>query len=120
MSRSGDMPRTGPVAKRTPREIREGIGTPPAPPRPGEANGEVSSHCRSCAVPIIWAVTPAGRPVPVDSEPVSYRGNIRLDSQPDGLPLACIIPAMYCFGRHDLRLAHFVTCPEADKWRRRR
>jgi hypothetical protein len=124
MNRHGNVSTTYSGATRTPRKLREAIGIPPWQ-LDGSKNvpGPTHSHgrCRSCDAPIIWAVTPAGRPMPVNSEPVPYRGNIRLEVQPDGRPpLACAIPVMYCFGRRDLYLSHFVDCPEADKWRHKR
>jgi hypothetical protein len=75
--------------------------------------------CRSCAAPVIWAVTEAGRPMPVDAEPAPD-GTVRLEDRGGPQPLARVVPAAKRFGVTGLRKSHFATCPEAGAWRRRR
>ena len=78
-------------------------------------------RCRSCKAPIRWAVTEAGRPIPLDLEPVDA-GNVRLDDArvPGGAPIAVIV---FSEDREafagELYLSHFATCPYAQEHRRR-
>lgn len=62
---------------------------------PGGGRGK----CRSCGAPIIWFKTSAGKNIPVNAETV-LDGDYTLE-----LP------------RH---VAHFATCPEAAKFRKKR
>lgn len=82
--------------------------------------------CRSCHAPVIWAVTILGKAMPVDAEP-SANGNLALEWRERGSglpggapPLARVVSEHLRFGRADLRTSHFVTCPQAGKWRRRK
>jgi hypothetical protein len=78
--------------------------------------------CRSCGAAIVWALTASGRLMPVDANPAKG-GNVRLST--DALhdhqyvatvvgPLEALIPA----DSQPLHVAHFVTCPDSDRWRR--
>lgn len=74
-----------------------------------------SAACRSCGAAVVWAVTDAGKRMPIDPEPVVV-GNLILD-QRDGQyrvrsapPVATPLPKRW--------VSHFATCPQADKWRR--
>jgi hypothetical protein len=79
------------------------------------------SACRSCHAPVIWAVTAAGKRMPVDAEPVDG-GNVLLDQRQDP-PLATVVGKQVqagLFGDDGPRFAsHYVTCPDADQWRKR-
>lgn len=77
-----------------------------------------TEQCRSCPAQIIWAVTERDKPMPVDAEP-SLEGTVLLEQTGSRL-VARVLPAHRAFGRRDLRKSHFVTCPQADQWRRRR
>lgn len=71
----------------------------------------LTSTCRSCGAPIIWAHTPNGKSMPLDAEP-DPTGNIVLD---DGT--ARVEPNQTLTGtRHT---SHFATCPHAETWRKR-
>jgi hypothetical protein len=74
--------------------------------------------CRSCAAPIIWTVTAAGKPMPVDAEPAAG-GNLALEVDDKGTVRSRVVAPHLTFGRKDLRLSHFARCPDAAKWRRR-
>ncbi|KXK63379.1 hypothetical protein AWW66_03435 [Micromonospora rosaria] len=74
--------------------------------------------CRSCPTQIIWAVTERGRDMPVDAEPAA-NGNVALSTNDKGQVVARIVKPHLAFGRKDLRLPHFVRCPQADRWRQR-
>ena len=78
-----------------------------------------TEQCRTCQSPIIWTTTTNGRDMPVDAEPAPG-GNIALTFDEVRQPQARIVAAHLAFGRTDLRLSHFVKCPQAPKWRQRR
>lgn len=63
------------------------------------APGGGSSKCRSCGAPIVWFKTSAGKKIPVDA------ATVEPEDQQLQLP------------RH---VSHFATCPDADKFRRKR
>lgn len=68
------------------------------------------SACRSCNAEIIWAVTEAGRRIPLDAEPVKsdeLRGLFVLYDGPERV--ARTVPPVY--------RTHFATCPNADQHR---
>jgi len=90
------------------------------------------NRCRRCKAPIAWARTsPAGRPIPLDPEPVA-RGNVAivghaerdLMDTPAGHELVVLVlgATMLATLPPDTRLyrSHFATCPYADAFRRRR
>ncbi|MEU5939392.1 hypothetical protein ABZ807_09395 [Micromonospora sp. NPDC047548] len=77
-----------------------------------------TEQCRTCQAPIIWAVTDRDKDMPVDAQP-SDKGNVALSVDDKGRVRARVVPAHLAFGRKDLRLSHFVGCPDAPKWRRR-
>ena len=69
------------------------------------------SKCRSCGAPIEWAVTDAGKMIPLDADPVP-EGNLVVEA---GKSRARTVddPGVV-FWR-----THFATCPNADEHRRR-
>lgn len=77
--------------------------------------------CRSCHQPIVWAITNnAQKSIPVDAECVAD-GNVKLQYRSPVLPpTAEVVPKKHRLGRDDLRMSHFVTCPQADSWRTRK
>jgi len=71
--------------------------------------------CRSCQAPIIWAVTMAGKTMPIDSVPVSD-GGVLLEPRSGGKPpFAHVLSVAQRFGRTGLRASHFATCPHAGQ-----
>lgn len=74
--------------------------------------------CRACGAAIIFGRTNAGKAIPLDAEP-STDGNVILDS--DGM--AFILGRDAATAEHakgtELRVAHFVTCPDAARFRKR-
>lgn len=73
-----------------------------------------TAQCRSCGKEIVWTETEKGKRMPVDVEP-SHLGTFSL--VPDGE----VIRAFWAKPGtdSDLRVSHFVTCPDADKFRRK-
>ncbi|MFL5381277.1 MAG: hypothetical protein ACJ8GN_02000 [Longimicrobiaceae bacterium] len=78
-------------------------------------------RCASCSAPVIWAVTPAGKRMPVDVQ-LSIAGNLVLCYEVDqlGRPVSGqqVIPAPpdYAGPRW---ASHFASCPQAALWQRR-
>ena len=73
-----------------------------------------ASKCRSCGAAILWAYTPSLRRMPVDAEPVDD-GTLALTPYDGQLKVEVV-------GVHPSEpryRAHFVTCPDAEGWRRR-
>jgi hypothetical protein len=78
--------------------------------------------CKSatCGARIIWAVTVHGELMPVDADP-DPDGNLELVPEPrypdSRMPNVIVHeqPTLWAGTRWH---AHFVTCPEADKWRK--
>lgn len=78
-------------------------------------------NCGSCDAPIIWAVSARSlKPMPVDAEPTKGANVALRDRGVDVPPLATVLAVAKQFGRTNLRLSHFATCPQAGQWRRRR
>lgn len=80
-------------------------------------SGFAVEHCRTCNMPIIWAVTNRLRDMPVDAES-SPDGNIRLEPREGMQPMARVLPVAEQFGKKSLHKSHFATCPQAGRWRR--
>ena len=90
------------------------------------------SVCKSCGAPIIWAVSPGGKFMPVDGEPVEA-GTILLSHQQVGEPPVARVQLVDDLERlraeHErspqagpLRLftSHLATCPNVATHRRPR
>ena len=73
------------------------------------------SVCRSCGAEIIWATTPAGKPMPLDPERVPG-GNIDVEVV-NGDWTARVVPSDVHTERH---VTHFVSCPQAAAHRQSR
>lgn len=79
------------------------------------------SKCRSCGAKIIWIITPAGKKMPCDPEPVYFKpaqdGELRLVTANGtiarGTKAEKAEDALCGY------VSHFATCPNADKHRRR-
>lgn len=80
----------------------------------------MSTHCRTCHAPVVWARTAFnGTPIPIDVEPAE-NGNIVL-SQRDGNRLVATVlpPGDALIPVETTYTSHFATCPDADQWRNR-
>lgn len=77
----------------------------------------IRDRCRSCKRPIIWAETEKGRRMPIDPEPCSD-GNITLQDRGRFHPPLAIVRFAIPTGSDAKFKSHFVTCPEASKWRK--
>jgi hypothetical protein len=78
------------------------------------------AECDSCQAAIIWCITVNAKAMPVDYEPAGG-GNIAL-SWRGGKILAEVLSVtrQATRVRGTLRTSHFVTCPDARTFRRRR
>lgn len=82
------------------------------------------SSCRSCGAPLRWAKTLNGKAIPLDAEPTSA-GNIVLhDTRDPRSPQARVLAGADLLDARSegttLWLSHYATCPDSQKWRRRR
>jgi hypothetical protein len=98
--------------------VRRGVHGAPAGPVTTDRQATTPEFevvaCRSCDARIIWARTTGDKAMPVNAEP-SPDGNVELVRQGHRV-IATVVTAATLFGPA-LRNSHFVTCPEADKWR---
>jgi hypothetical protein len=82
----------------------------------------MTARCRSCQAPVIWAVSASGRPMPLDPDPRPDGTLILIETDP---PTALRVgdgskEAQTAARRQQPRYAaHFASCPDAAKWRRR-
>lgn len=67
-----------------------------------------TGKCRSCGTEVVWCKTRSGKSMPLDAVDPST-GNVRIV---DGV-------AHVGADGSGHYVAHFVSCPEAAKWRRR-
>lgn len=68
------------------------------------------SACRSCGAAIIWAITPAGKRMPLDEATVTTGARYILPQHSQ-----MCSPALGSDPGHE---PHFITCPDAKKWRK--
>ena len=73
-------------------------------------------NCKSCGARILWAVTPAGKKIPLDAEP-HPDGNIAISHAREWAP---ILASVVKPGSQDgLRKTHFATCPNSVQHRKK-
>ena len=69
------------------------------------------SRCRSCKAEIIWVETIGGSKVPLDAKAEKrYVDEVLGPAGQTGGKVVLV----------DTYLSHFVTCPQADEWRKKR
>ena len=76
------------------------------------------SKCRSCNAEIVWIQTPKGKWIPCDAGLIAYKeGGNELLVKDDGSTVRCTtVFEEKADGM--ARMAHWATCPGADKFRR--
>jgi hypothetical protein len=79
----------------------------------GEKAGAMA-ECRSCKAEITWARTRAGKAIPIDPDPRSD-GNVVIEA--DGAAVYLGADSTYTGERF---VSHWVTCPDAESWRKKR
>lgn len=77
-----------------------------------EVGAEPATVCSSCGAPIVWALTPAGKRMPFDAEPLEVRGLYLIDTRSRN---ASTLETPYPIHR-----THFATCPHAQRHRKRK
>jgi hypothetical protein len=79
----------------------------------------VVTKCESCQADIVWAHTEKGKMMPLDAEPSPVGRLRKITIEPDGAPLVHHL-TMKEIPTNTARtyVSHFVTCPDADSWRR--
>lgn len=70
--------------------------------------------CRACGASIFFARTATGKSVPLDAEPAA-NGNYCIDA--DGV--ARVVKKDEAPSYSSLFLSHFVTCPDAQRFRKK-
>jgi len=82
-----------------------------------------TSFCRACGAEIGFIKTLAGKTMPVNPEEVAYEqkagGSLKIVT-PNGEVLSAERPADPQKATGIGYISHFATCPEADKFRKRR
>ena len=82
-----------------------------------------TSFCRACGAEIGFIKTVAGKTIPVNPEEVAYEqkagGSLKIVT-PNGEVLSAERPADPQKATGIGYISHFATCPEADKFRKRR
>lgn len=74
----------------------------------------------TCGAPIIWAVTTTREgKMPIDPVPLATGGNIVLRDTGGDAPLAVVLTVAQQFGRRNLHVSHFVTCPHSTRHRKK-
>lgn len=78
--------------------------------------------CTSCGAAIAWAVTEAGKDIPIDGHPVEPgNGNLAVVRAGDGVLHSRVITKDRPLEEGELvGRSHFATCPDASKHRRPR
>lgn len=85
--------------------------------------------CRSCGMPCVWAeseatATKPGKPLLIDADPETGRmavlPNANLLVVPGARTLKGAAVVRYVAPGTGLHRAHFATCPQAEKWRKKR
>ena len=74
------------------------------------------SKCKSCGAPLLWARTRWGNTIPLDALP-HPAGNVRLHRDGTAEVLG---PSGRLDAKGPLYRSHYVSCPDAEKHRRRR
>lgn len=81
---------------------------------------QASSHCRTCKAPVRWVRTMQGKNMPLDPDPVAD-GNVWIDHWEAGTPVVGVGLTRDDVPRSEpcAYVSHFVTCVNADEWRKR-
>jgi hypothetical protein len=74
-----------------------------------------TSYCHSCGAVVVWAVTDAGKRMPVDPDPTVV-GNLILERR-DGQDRVTSAPPV-ATSEPKRWVSHFATCPQANAWRK--
>lgn len=72
------------------------------------------SNCNGCRAPVVWAVTPAGKSMPVDPDPTD-NGNLVLTL---GTPPRVRPPELTDDPDGPRWVSHFATCPQSEDFRK--
>ena len=81
------------------------------------------AKCKACGREIIWIMSPSGKAIPCDPEPVSYWQQSKAKSKivtPNGKVISC-----WLYGDPETAtgigyFSHWATCPEPERFRRKK
>lgn len=85
-------------------------------PRDDLDGGAMSGACSSCGAPIVWAITEAGKRVPLDAKPIRI-AIVARDN--DGAEILDNGARVIARGENGY-VSHFATCPNAAAHRKPR
>ncbi len=77
------------------------------------------ARCGSCQAAVVWTVTEAGKALPVNELPIEG-GNVEVTADGALLTSRVLGPMEASLVEGPLYLSHFVTCPQAGEWRKRK
>lgn len=90
-------------------------------PTPRVEHDNDFGECRSCHAAIIWVVTENGTRMPLDPEPSSDGMYVKLRVDGNGDKVVHFVKRTEMEANTKmLYTTHFVTCPDADKHRKKR
>jgi len=75
------------------------------------------SRCRSCFAEIVWVKTQSGKSMPLDPL-ATAEGNVTVDERGVARVRVGRDREVELERGASLYTSHFVTCPEAERWRR--
>ena len=81
------------------------------------------TKCRSCGANIIWIITKTGRKMPCNAEPIFFD---LANMNDEGTKVFVKDNRIIAIGIENPEgqevgyISHFATCPEAEKWRKKK
>lgn len=79
--------------------------------------------CKGCGAEIIWIMSPSGKLIPCDPEQVTYWQKTKANGKivtPNGEVISCEFYGDPQSATGIGYVPHWATCPNADKFRRRK
>ena len=76
-----------------------------------------TAQCRSCGAEIIWIHSASGNLMPLDAVPVEDGNMCIVDGKAHSISSDLFEPMLPQGPRYK---SHFATCPQAQKWRKKK
>ena len=77
----------------------------------------MASRCRSCGVEIRWALTEAGKAIPLEVDPRPGGNLLEVEPGSDPPRVRYVDPLLDGL-EGDRWVSHFANCPDAGRWRK--